>query len=430
MQTRSDVVVVGGGLAGLAAAACAARAGASVTLLERSSEPGGRARTLDREGFLFNVGPHALYRRGAGRALLRELGVDVRGAVPSSSGVALRDGRAYALPTGPASLLTTGLLSVPSKLQLALLLSRLQRPLPTPAAGASFEDWLAAERLRPDVKALLRALARVATYAAQPEDADAHATLEQIRLGLTGGVLYLDGGWQTLVDGLRAAAAEAGARIGTGQRIGALLREGRTVHGVRTHEGLDIEADAVILAVPPAEAARLAAGAAPGVDAFLREARTVRAATLDLGLRALPDPRVRFALGIDHPWYFSVHSMTARLAPEGAVLLHAMRYLGPHTPPGPEVEAELEQLMDVVQPGWRAQVVVRRFVPDLVVSHALVSAAQGGLDGRPAPRVPGTEGLFLAGDWVAAEGMLADASLASARAAARLALGARRAAAA
>jgi phytoene dehydrogenase-like protein len=429
MQTRSDVVVVGGGLAGLAAAACAARAGASVTLLERSAEPGGRARTRNREGFLFNVGPHALYRRGAGRAVLRELGVDVRGAVPPSSGLALRDGRAHALPAGAASLLGTGLLSLPSKLQLALLLSRLRRPLPAPA-GASFEDWLAAERVRPDVKALLRALARLTTYAAQAEDADAHATLEQIRLGLTGGVLYLHGGWQTLVDGLRAAAAAAGARILTGRHADAVLRQGRAVRGVHTQDGIELEADAVILAVPPAEAARLAGGAAPGVEAFRQQARTVRAATLDLGLRALPDPRVRFALGIDHPWYFSVHSTTARLAPDGAVLLHAMRYLGPHTPPPAEVEAELEQLMDRVQPGWREQLVVRRFVPDLVVSHALVSAAGGGLAGRPAPLVPGTEGLFLAGDWVGAEGMLADASLASARAAARLAVGARRAAAA
>ena len=38
---RSDVVVVGGGLAGLTAAATAARAGARVTVLEDAVEPFG-----------------------------------------------------------------------------------------------------------------------------------------------------------------------------------------------------------------------------------------------------------------------------------------------------------------------------------------------------------------------------------------------------
>ena len=45
--------------------------------------------------------------------------------------------------------------------------------------------------------------------------------------------------------------------------------------------------------------------------------------------------------------------------------------------------------------------------------------AAGGLPGRPRPEVPEAPGLYLAGDWVGSEGMLADASLASARSAAR-----------
>ena len=44
---RPRVAVVGGGLAGLAAAVAAARAGAAVTVFERSKEPGGRASTSD-----------------------------------------------------------------------------------------------------------------------------------------------------------------------------------------------------------------------------------------------------------------------------------------------------------------------------------------------------------------------------------------------
>ena len=52
---RVDVAVVGGGLAGLAAAAFAARAGATVTLLDGRAV-GGRARSADREGFVVNEG--------------------------------------------------------------------------------------------------------------------------------------------------------------------------------------------------------------------------------------------------------------------------------------------------------------------------------------------------------------------------------------
>ena len=63
-------VVVGGGLAGLSAAAFLARAGRDVTVLEKAAAPGGRARTLDRDGYRLNLGAHALYRAGVGMAVL------------------------------------------------------------------------------------------------------------------------------------------------------------------------------------------------------------------------------------------------------------------------------------------------------------------------------------------------------------------------
>jgi 1-hydroxy-2-isopentenylcarotenoid 3,4-desaturase len=51
------VVVVGGGIGGLATAALLARGGAQVTLLERHERVGGRAGTLDLDGFRFDTGP-------------------------------------------------------------------------------------------------------------------------------------------------------------------------------------------------------------------------------------------------------------------------------------------------------------------------------------------------------------------------------------
>jgi phytoene dehydrogenase-like protein len=96
-----------------------------------------------------------------------------------------------------------------------------------------------------------------------------------------------------------------------------------------------------------------------------------------------------------------------------------MKYLGSSTQPDPKADREeLEKLLDLVQPGWRKVVVIERFLPNMIVSNALVDASQGGIYGRPDVKVPGSENLYIVGDWVGPEGMLADASLSSAKRAA------------
>src|SRR5262249_24115549 len=88
---------------------------------------------------------------------------------------------------------------------------------------------------------------------------------------------------------------------------------------------------------------------------------------------------------------------------------------------GSAAEGELEALLDLIQPGWRNEVVFKRFLPELTVYNALPVASLGGLAGRPGPEVPDVPGLFIAGDWVGSDGLLVDSSLASAKAAAELA---------
>jgi hypothetical protein len=78
--------------------------------------------------------------------------------------------------------------------------------------------------------------------------------------------------------------------------------------------------------------------------------------------------------------------------------------------------------MDVMQPGWRKEVVAQRFLPAMTVANTIPLAAGGGLRGRPAVEVREVPGLFLSGDWVGREGTLANASVASAARAARLVL--------
>ena len=59
-----------------------------------------------------------------------------------------------------------------------------------------------------------------------------------------------------------------------------------------------------------------------------KEAKPIRLACLDVALSSLPDKDTLYALGVDRPLYFSVHSAYAKLAPKDGVLIHVAKYLG------------------------------------------------------------------------------------------------------
>jgi len=416
----SNVAVVGGGLAGLTAANYLARAGFSVTLFEKSRDTGGRARTDVEQGFHFNLGPHALYAGGAAIGILRELGVEFQGRPPATSGgFAIDRGAKHTLPVGPTSLLTSGLFGLGAKLEAARLLGGIGKIDASGVERHSLREWAEREIRRDDARRLFRSLIRVSTYADDPERQSAGAAIAQLQLALASGVLYLDGGWQTLARGLRDSAEKEGVKIITGERVNAVERDER-VRGVRLTDGAFYAAQSVVIAAGPAEACELIEGGEGTVlSEWAKAAIPVRAACLNVALEHLPQPRALFALGIDRPLYFSVHSAAAKLAPGNGAVIHVAKYLGA----GPDgdtraVERELEETLDIMQPGWRNAVVARGFLPMMTVSNALVTAAQGGVKGRPRPGVPGVEGLYVAGDWVGPKGMLADASMASAKLAA------------
>ncbi|MCC9075679.1 FAD-dependent oxidoreductase [Litorilinea aerophila] len=410
------VAIVGGGLAGLTAAALLARAGADVTLLEQAREIGGRARTQRDDGFHFNLGPHALYQGSPALTIFAELGVPVPAGRVAVAGYAIHRGRLFPFPaTGPA-ILASRLLGLADKWALLKVLARLEGLRLEGLGAISIGQWIQ-EHVRPPVaRAFLHSLIRLTTYSHAPEELSADAGLEQLRLS-TRGVLYVDGGWQTLVDGLQQVAEAAGARLLTGTRAEAVtVDEQGTVTGLRLADGHSLPASAVLVAASPETTAALLPPQAPTLRRLLAQQLPVQAACLDLGLSRLPRPAATFALGVDAAVYFSVHSAAARLAPDGRALIHAARYLPAHPRNDPESDRrELEEMLDRIQPGWRGAVVKQRWLPRLTVCHGLPRASLGGLAGRPGPLVAEVPGLYLAGDWIGPEGLLANASLASAR---------------
>lgn len=416
-----EVIVIGGGLAGLTTAALLARSGKSVTLFEQSSsEIGGRARTLIHDGYYFNQGPHALFVADVGAKLLQELGASYTGGIPLDTGYEIKDAKKYRLLVNDSSNSMTQASESSTGKVFAQLSDLLKKADFTELDSVSVQEWVDRNFHDVDSVALMKALIRLTTYANDPEIQGAGSALHQFQVYNQGGVMYLDGGWQTLVDGIVAAAKNAKARIVMGKKATKVQRNG-SGWLVTLIDHSQISAKILVIATGPHEAEALFnEGEKPeALSKAVKEAKPVRLACLDVALSDLPQKDALFALGIDSPLYFSVHSASAELAPPNGALIHVAKYLGTSIKPNPgEDEKELEELLDLMQPGWREVVVKRRPLPSMVVSNALVTAANGGLSSRPDPRID--DGLYVVGDWVGSEGLLSNASFASAKRAAQL----------
>lgn len=412
----ADVIVVGGGLAGTMAAALVASRNHSVIVLEQSRHWGGRAGTqITDRGMHLNLGPHALYCWGHTFRMLSKLQIPFTGRFPNGGqSTLLKEEDEYAFPATLWSILTSRLLNYWEK----WILTRFFRQLPqydtAPLDGIGFQQWVEQLAGHGNLADYLRALVRLSTFAADLNRLSAGAAVDQLKTGL-GNVWYLDGGWQTMIDGLKAKALDQGAEF----------RNGNSVKSVRSNadgvtltlsNGEVLSSGSVILAVSPRTACALLdlQNTAP-LKQWLATSQTIRVACLDVCLSQLSRTEHRFAIGLDRSIYFSVHSAAAKLAPDGIHVVHVMKYLQDDVPnSSAELESELEGLLDQMQPGWRQHTVERRFLPSMTVSYGLPAAEQGGLTGRPAVRVEGHPRVFLAGDWVGARGQLADAAAASA----------------
>jgi phytoene dehydrogenase-like protein len=412
-----DVIIIGGGLAGLTTAALLAHAGKAVTLFEHSSrEIGGRARTAEIDGFYFNQGPHALYLTDATDSTLKEIGITYTGGIPAGKGYLISGGKKREIAGDYSSWLSgksdgSQFFISPINIDFSQLES------------VTEQEWLDKNIHDINDAEIIKTIFRLNTYANDPDIQSIGPVLHQIYVGSRAGVMYLDGGWQTLVDGLLTVAKNANARIVMGKKAISVKRTDSSGWQVLLSDKTQVSAKIVVIAAGPMDAYSLFDDKErPEVlSRAAKEAKPVRLVCLDVALSSLPDKDALFALGVDRPLYFSVHSAYAKLAPKGGALIHVAKYLGTSIEPKPrEDQPELEEFLDLLQPGWRQVLVKKRPLPNMVVSNAIVTAADGGLGGRPDVKI--ADNLYIVGDWVGKEGLLSNASVASAKQAAHLIL--------
>lgn len=383
------ITVVGGGVAGLVAAIACAEGGAPVRLLEAHEALGGRGRSTGGP-FVANLGPHVLYANGTLWRFMRERELLPAMARPPLRGVAFRaGGRRRRVP--PVSVLRA--------------LTRLARVREAPD-DVAYREWVAG-RCGDEASAWLSAACGVFAFHHDPGELAAGfawARFRQAFLDLPPRARYARGGWGTLIAALERGARERGVRIETGARVGDL-------------------ADA---------------GGGPAIVATeLRDARALlgedsldwpsgRTLALDLGLRARRggDPFVVWDLD-EAGWIERFSAPDPTLAPEGHELVQAQLPLRPGES-ADDCERRLEALLDVGLRDWRERVAFRR--------RQVLDGRSGALDlpgasWRDRPAIDRGDGVFLAGDSVAASGLLSDPAVTSALEAAAGALGAARQAA-
>jgi protoporphyrinogen/coproporphyrinogen III oxidase len=297
------VVVVGGGIAGLAAAFFLREEPVSVTVLEGAPRLGGKLAVSPVAGIAVDEGAEALLaRRPEGTGLIRAAGLGGQLAAPGTTAariwsrnrlLPLPRRQVMGVPADLDDLACSGLLSAEG-------MARAREDLGLPATrrdgDVAVAGYVAARFGREVVDRLVDPLL-AGVYAGRSEDLSFEATLpglaEESRrhasLAEAAGALMPPPGaggpaaaatvFTTLTGGLGTLPAAVAAASGAEVRTGAMVRDlARTPDGWRltvgsAHAPEALDADAVVLAVPAHPAARLLAGlpGAAGARAALAE---------------------------------------------------------------------------------------------------------------------------------------------------------------
>jgi phytoene dehydrogenase-like protein len=369
-----QLTIVGAGIAGLVAAITAAEAGAQVVVHEAGRMVGGRGRSLDGE-WKANYGPHAIYGDGELLPWLEARGLAPELARPGMTEFRARvDGAAQTLP-------------------LEVLGATLQLTGSAPH-DRSFGEW-ALERAPAEVVRAAAGLASLPCFHAQPEQLSAEfvawrlgrVTYHADKIG------YVTGGWSTLVERLADHARGLGVEIELSSHVASL------------------PGAPVVVATSPSSAQRLLGRELP--------TRGSRVALLDVGLSEVDDELPFAVIDLDERLYLGRYSAAdPSLVPAGGCLVQCsapLRERESHE----QASRRLELALDAFVPDWRDRVRWRR---ESLATDSTGAAERPGERWQERPAIEQGGGVFLAGDYVAARGMLSEVALASGIEAAQRAL--------
>ncbi|MGW6788117.1 FAD-dependent oxidoreductase [Streptomyces chartreusis] len=377
------ITVVGGGFAGLTAAITAAEAGAKVTVYEAHHTLGGRARTAEGP-YRTNEGPHALYSGGPHWAWLKQRDlIGPLAPIPPLEAARLRlRHRGVLRRTPPFAML------------------KLLRPaLPQAPVDVDFLTWATGIAGEEGARAAAHYSA-VALFHHDPGALSAAFVQERLRRAtkLPPEAHYPKGGWANLIDRMAARAWNLGVRMETLSRIDSLDR---------------LTTDTPVVVATSLDAARRLLG-----DDSLTWT-SGRTALIDLAVRTRRGDAFVVSDLDGTGWLERFTAQDRSLAPAGEQLIQGQIPIAPHESRADGI-ARAEQLLDLGFRGWRERVTWRR--------EALANGRTGAVDlpgtsWRDRPAVDRGDGVYLAGDQVAAPGVLSEVSFNSALTAVSLALG-------
>jgi protoporphyrinogen/coproporphyrinogen III oxidase len=286
------VVVIGGGIAGLAAAYDLSRHGEQVTVVEAAAYVGGKLRVSEVDGIAVDEGAEQLLQRvPEGVALVRAVGLGDELVSPVRSGAGLvTDGSLRPLPGGtvmgvPGSLASLRDILTPG--ELARAAADVVLPERSVDEDMSVARFVGRRLGRGVVDRLVEPLLG-GVYAGRPELLSAQATLPPQLTSSRGSLLRavrrmatsagdgspvfasLRGGLGRLPDALVRASTVQVVLRRTVRRIERTADGWRVVHGATTDEQA-IDCDALVVAVPATPAARLLADVAPTAAAELAD---------------------------------------------------------------------------------------------------------------------------------------------------------------
>ena len=279
IKGRSDrVVVVGAGLAGLAAALHLAGRGREVTVIERGTHPGGRAGRLNAGGYRFDTGPSVLTMPDLLAEPLAAVGEELTDRLDlirldPAYRAAFADGSTLDVHTDAEAMTdAVAAFAGPDEAagyqRLRAWLTELYQQEFSQFIAANFDSPLslvtpslarlvalgAFRRLEPAVgrfihdERLQRVFSFQSLYAGEsPQHALAvYAVIAY--MDTVAGVYFPRGGMRAIPDALAAAATSAGVKLHFDTAVTTLERSGDRVTAVRTATGLRVPCDAVVLA--------------------------------------------------------------------------------------------------------------------------------------------------------------------------------------